>query len=428
MCTDITEPGLGNRSQQLLEKVIAHYLDSGDFNGLAVYQAEDVDIDAASGLVARGLVQVVSDEDFLNPHIRPWKSRRSIDDQIDSMQRLQVNGYMVCLYPTELAMEEYDFGDRYQDRPYHRRMAEGKGTLELAYFRYDVLESYRNDPRFEFRFSDYGVDIWLKDELYIDESEPAADKTSIGHVGFAYDMSNFAENDPDSEIKRLVCAFYTDLCDLNPAHQLRWSTYEVEASPDVAPHSIWWGAQMGRWPDGMGPFERFFFELDTLNKLFSSAHGAELFSRVNRVDGFGWILRPSQSEYDSFVHQLDKLLSENLRHRAFDELGVDRRNDSDELLGTLSRLDLTLTQFGLSEPTRTKLLEPWRRVRRLRQKPAHALTENVTSTTFVHHQASLLLDATNSLNLLRRIWQTHPANADWDEPDFATAGSKAYWL
>jgi hypothetical protein len=97
-------------------------------------------------------------------------------------------------------------------------------------------------------------------------------------------------------------------------------------------------------------------------------------------------------------------------------------------LGTLNRLDLALTRFGLPEPVRTELLQPWRRVRRLRQKPTHALTENVTSTTFVHHQASLLLAATNSLNLLRRFWQTHPANSDWDEPDFATAESKSYWL
>lgn len=419
---------LSARAQQLLDEVIEFYLDSGDFNGVAVYETDEINIDVASELVVKGLVQVVSDEDYLNPHIRPWKSKRSIDDQIDSLQRLQINEYMVCLYPTASSMEGHDFGDRYKDRPYHRRMAEGAGTLELAYFRYDVLESYRNDPRFEFRFNDYGVDIGLKDELYIDESEPATDKTSIGHVGFAYDMSKFDETDPDSEIKRLVCAFYTDLCDLNPAHQLRWSTYEVEVDSDIVPHPIWWGAQMGHWPDGIGPFERFFFELNALNTLFSNAHGAELFSTVNRVDGFGWILRPSQSEFDSFVHRLDKLMSENLRHKAFDHLGVDRRNDADELLGSLNRLDSTLELFGMPEPDRTELLEPWRRVRRLRQKPAHALTENVTSATFVHHQASLLRAAANSLSLLRRFWQTHPSNADWDEPDYAAAGSMSYWL
>ncbi|MDP7739478.1 hypothetical protein [Mycobacterium paragordonae] len=412
----------------LLENIISFYLDSRDFNGLPIYEPDKIDVDAASELVRQGLVQVVSDEDYMNPHIRPWPSGRSIEDQVDSLQRIKNNEYMVCLYPTAVAMKDYDFSDRYKDRPYHRRMAEGKGALELAFFRYDVLEPYRNDPRFVFRFNDYGVEIWLNDDLYIDESEPEADKTAIDHVGFAYDLSKFDKDDPDSEIRRLVCALYVDLCKLNSAHQLRWSTYEVEPGPDVAPHHIWWGSQMGHWPDGMGTFERFFFELKTLNKLFADAHRVDLVSTVDRPDGLGWILRPSQSEFDSFVHQLDKLLSDNLRHKAFDELGIARRNDADELIGSLNRLDLTLERFGVSESARSEVLEPLRNVRRLRQKPAHALRENVTNATFVHHQASLLRDVTTSVELLRRFWQTHPANAGWKEPEHATEDARSYWL
>lgn len=413
---------------ELLEEIITFYLDSRDFNGRAIYDPNEIDIDAAADLVQQGLVQVVDDEDYLNPHIRPWQSRRSVEDQIDSLRRIKEDEHMVCLYPTAAAMKNYDLGDRYKDRPYHRRMAEGKGTLELAYFRYDVLESYRNDPRFVFRFTDYGVDIWLNDELYMDESEPDADKTAIDHVGFAYDLSKFDKDDPDSEIRRLVCAFYVDLCKLNSAHQLRWSTYEVETRPDIRPHPIWWGAQMGHWPDGTGPFERFFYELETLNTLFKQAHGEDLFGSTGRPDGFGWILRPSQSEYDSFVHQLDKLVSDNLRHKAFDRIGVPRRNDNDELLGTLIRLDLTLEGYGVPQDTRAHVLRPFREVRRLRQKPAHTLTTNVTKHTFVHHQASLLQEVTNSLEQLRRFWQTHPANKSWQEPEFAAIDAKHYWL
>lgn len=412
----------------LLASVISFYLDSREFNGLPIYEPDEIDGNAAAELVRQGLVQVVSSEDYMNPHIRPWQSRRTLEEQIDSLPRAKKNEYAVCLYPTASALKDYDFGDRYKDRPYHRRMAEGKGTLELAFFRYDVLESYRNDPRFVFRFGDYGVDIWLNDDLYIDESEPEVDKTAIDHVGFAYDLSKFDKDDPNSEIRRLVCAFYVDLCKLNSAHQLRWSTYEVEPGPGVAPHHIWWGSQMGRWPDGMGPFERFFFELKTLNDLFANAHGVDLMSTVDRPDSVGWILRPSQSEFDSFVHQLDKLLSDNLRHKAFDELGIDRRNDADELIGTLNRLDLTLERFGVSEPARGAALEPLRNVRRLRQKPAHALRENVTNATFVHHQASVLRDVTRSVERLRRFWQTHPANRDWKEPDYATEDAVSYWL
>jgi hypothetical protein len=155
----------------------------------------------------------------------------------------------------------------------------------------------------------------------------------------------------------------------------------VEERPEIKPHAIWWGQQMGHWADGMGPFERFFFELDALNKLFKRAHDDDLFSTTNRPADFGWILRRSQREYDAFVHQLDKLLSDNLRHKALDKLGVPRRNDDDELIGSLNRLDMALEQFGVPEDIRSEVLKPLREVRRLRQKPAHAVTENVTNAT-----------------------------------------------
>ena len=184
-------------------------------------------------------------------------------------------------------------------------------------------------------------------------------RRSISHVGLAYDLSKFDESDPDFEIRRLVCAFYADLCDLAPSHQLRWSTAEIEEGPDVQPHYIWWREQMGNWPDGTGPYEQFTFELKTLDELFASAHGVKLLSTIDRPDGFGWILRPSQSEYDAFVHQLDKLLSDNLQHKAFDKIGIDRRDDADELIGTLRRLELALERFGVWRTLVLRYLNPY---------------------------------------------------------------------
>jgi len=325
-------------------------------------------------------------------------------------------------------MAGYDLGDRYKGLPYDGKMAEGHGTLELAFFKFEVLEPYRNDPRFVFRLGDYGVDIWLNDDLYMDESEPEMDKIAINHVGFAYDLSKFDKDNPDSEIKRLVCAFNVDLRKLNSVHQLRWSTYEIEKTPDISPHLIWWRQQMGHWPDGLGPFERFFYELETLNALFERAHGDVLLNAISRPNGFGWIVRPSRSEYDAFVHQLDKLLSENLRHKALDLLGVEKKNKNGEQLGTLNRLELALRRFGVDEAKAKAALRPLRDVRRLRQKPAHSLTSNVTNSSFIHHQASLLREVTESIESLRRFWQTNPSNADWDEPDYAAIESNRYWL
>lgn len=413
---------------RLIDRIVESYLDSRDFNGLPIHSPEEIDSTAAEELVRHGLVQVVDESDYLNPHIRPWQSKRSTDDQIASLRNLYIDEHFVCLYPTPTALKEYDLGDRFKGLPYDRQMAEGRGTLELAFFKYEVLEPYRNDPRFVFHFSDYGVDIWLNDDLYMDESEADVDKIAIDHVGFAYDLSKFDKNDSDSEISRLVCAFYVDLRKLNSVHQLRWSTYEVEQTPEIDPHPIWWRQQMGHWPDGLGPFDRFFYELETLNTLYERAHGKALLKTTSRPDGFGWIMRPSKSEYDTFVHQLDKLLSENLQHKALDLLGIEKKNEKGENLGTLNRLELALTKCGVNEAKAKAALQPLRDVRRLRQKPAHTLTTNVTSSTFIHHQASLLRDVTESIDIFRRFWQTHPSNADWDEPDYAARDGSSYWL
>jgi hypothetical protein len=32
------------------------------------------------------------------------------------------------------------------------------------------------------------------------------------------------------------------------------------------------------------------------------------------------------------------------------------------------------------------------------------------------------------MELLRRFWQTHPANADWEEPEYAAEDATRYWL
>ncbi len=412
----------------VLDRIIAFYLDSRDFNGLPICGPKEVDLPNTETLVRSGLVQVVDQKDYLNCHIRPWQSKRSIDDQIKSLRNIGIDKQFVCLYPTPAAMKDYNLEGRYEVLPYDRRMAEGCGTLEVAFFKYEVLEPYRNDPRFIFKSSDYGVDIWLNDDLFTDETEPDMDKIAIDHVGFAYDMSNFREDDANPEIRRLVCAFYADLRKLNSTHQLRWSTYEIIGKSEISPHPMWWSQQMGLWPDNLGPFDRFFYELKTLNTLFEQAHGDTLLKTTSRPDGFGWIMRPSQMEYDGFVHQLDKLLSENIKHRSLDLLGIEKKNDKGDQLGTLNRLELTLCRFGVTEANAKSELGPLRKVRKLRQKPAHTLTGNVTDSTFVHRQASLLQEVSESIESIRRFWQTHPSNTDWDEPDYASMEANRYWL
>jgi hypothetical protein len=305
-------------------------------------------------------------------------------------------------------------------------MAEGRGTLELGFFAFAVLEQYRNDPRFRFSFDGFGAYTVIGDEAYVDESEPAQDKIIMKHIGFAYDLSRFDSDDPDGPIVRRVCAFYGDLAKLSDRHQQRWRTYQIDDETPLAAHPVWMGQQMGHWADGIGPFDRLFAELECLNELFERAFGQPLLQTTSRPESFGWILRPTQDEWDRAVRELDKVLSENIQHKALTAAGIPRKNEQGESVGTIVRLEMLLITKQIDQTVVKRVLQPIRDVRAARQAPSHALRTNITDQTFVRRQVELL-DAVNfAVEHLRRIFQTHPANADWEEPEYLAREATFY--
>jgi hypothetical protein len=415
--------GPAHTKQALLERVIAQYLDSRDFNGLYLGSKDASWRRAAQGLIRAGDVEVIDESIFPNPHLRPWHSPRTVDDQIASLEAgLTGTTYGLCLYPMPQVLLGNAAIDSLNQEPYRQRMARGGTSLELAYFRFDVLEAYRNDPTFSFDFEDFGAHITVTDEVYVDEAAAADDKIML-RLGFSYEQPL----DLGGPIIRRACVFLGDLMKLTPVHQQRWQTYEV-ASDALKPHPVWWMMQMGEWPDGMGPFDGLIYELKTWDELHAQAfNGIRLLKTTERPREFGWIIRPSQQEYDEFIQLLDKLLSENLKHDAFDSAGVPRRDDQGSDLGTLTRLNLFLERAKVVEEHRKTVLRPLREVRSARQKPAHAIRTNLTDANFVRRQAELMQDVQASIRQLRWFWETHPLNKDWSEPDHMKNMTQ-YWL
>ena len=394
-------------------QIFQQYFRSPDFNGLPLVGETLDDVKTESKkLVHDGLVQVVGDEDYLNPHIRPWQSRRSLKSQMKSIDMLKPKKPSVVLYPTPKALKSYKGKKRYPGMPYRQEMARGKGTLELAYFRFDVLQQYRDDPRFDFHYGDFGASMGIGDEAYDDGSTPEGDKTHSLHMGFAYDTSNLDPENPDSPIVRLVASWYGDLADLSATHQQRWKTYEVSGE-NLQPHPAWFMGQMGQFPDALGPFEKMFYELDNINQLWANTFGLRLFKTAERPNDFGWILRASQHEWDTFVHESDKLLSDNIDHKALNAAKVPRKGDDGKEAGTLFRLEAFFKQTNMDEDKIKEIMKPLRDIRLARQKPAHELRKNLTDKTFVHKQIALIGEVNKSLHLIR-LWLTiHPVNKDW---------------
>jgi len=406
----------------LLKRVVSFYLDSGDFNGLPVSIAHgtNVDIRAAARLIRKGFVEVIGSHDYPNPHIRPWASRRSEADQIESLtEAIQPGAFAVCLYPTIKALTDLD-PSPLAGRPYELRRAHGAGALEPVFFRPDVIEPYREDPRFAFRLDDVGFQFSIRDEAYDDESEPDSEKVSLIHGGLAY---NFGSSDEDG-LKRAVAVWYTDLADLTPEMQRRWETYEIPDQEVFDPHPSWIQSQiMGEFPDGPGPFDRFFGEIETINSIYEMAMGEQLFRITDRPEEFGWLLRPSKREFNHFVLQLDKLLSDNLNHRALDLLGAPKQDDDGKALGSLNRLEKALQiRSSFSDEQIRDLMRPLRKVWKLRQVPAHATKPNEQDVSLIEEQIDLLNDVVGSLFILRRLLQTLSAASDFDPPSYLNEG------
>src|SRR5258708_9990186 len=367
-------------ADRVLHMVVGSYLGSADFHGMLVPWPDLTRADgrALERLIRNGDVEVIAEVDFPNPHIRPWSSRRRIESQVSSLRDAIAGKGPICLYPTRQALVPRLKEDAHRGAPYKRRMAEGAGALDVLYFTLDVLEPYRNDPRYHLFYWDFGLELSIGDEAFEDELEPEKDKVSM-KAGFAY----LFPNDKGGPIQRFACAFYTDLAGLSAEHQLRWSSYEV-LNPDshLHPHPQWWAAMMGRWPDGIGPFGKLRAEIDAVNHLFETAFGEQLFKSVNLPSGFHWVLRPSQAEWDTFVSTFDKVLSENIRHEAMDAMHAPRTGQDGKVLGTLARFEYGLSAAANVNPAAMrKVFPPLREIHPPRSQPPHHLTPNLTAPT-----------------------------------------------
>lgn len=172
---------LSASAREMLKKVKRRYMESRDFNGLHVSTTRNSrdEIEAAVELAKSGLIEVVGPSDYMNIHIRPWPSQRTVAEQIEELRELSDGVYGVCLYPKAKALKRMKLPQKFEDAPFARAMARGRSTLELAFFSSDVLESYRNDARYRFGMGDFGINFGLSDEAYDDKEQPKRTESGL---------------------------------------------------------------------------------------------------------------------------------------------------------------------------------------------------------------------------------------------------------
>ncbi|HXT17129.1 MAG TPA: hypothetical protein VN706_15915 [Gemmatimonadaceae bacterium] len=409
-------------SDELVDSTASYYLESGDFNGLPAYGVVGksvASLDELTGLlrplIERGVLSVNFGDTHVNPHIRALADS-PIERQLANLNAARTDQFVI--YPTATTLESTVDRNNYTGRPFSLRLALGAPQLEFASFDLAVIDYYRRDPRYRLWTNDVQATLSISDDAYLDPAFPEKHKVLIQNFGYSY----------ATDLRRAVAVFLTDLDHLTPEHQQLWATHEVEGDYKLHP-DFWRAAIMGDWELKASLRDAFLEELRTVNAMCEAIGWPRMFHDVPAEPPreLALLIRPTLAEFNEFVHILDKLISENI-DKAFFPVTIARedervRGDGKVIVtprGTLKMLDEWLRlKFRTPDPAPLDdMLSTFREIRRLRQKPAHAINPDAYDAAFFETQRKLFVRAYDAVRTLRLILQNHPlARAVADEMD-----------
>ena len=397
--------------KDLLATVINHYLNSGDFNGYRV--TPNIDAGVIATLISDGKLELHCVDRHPNPSIRAFPAEAT-NEQISKIHHLDG-----CLYPTPDLLRDHIPSDI--ESPFTTMLAQGAAQFEFRAFDLSVLEFYRNDPRYNYTTDDIHGAISVKQEP---SGLRASDEVFLQTFGYCY----------DDDTNRAVAVFLRYLHDLTPEHQRIWQAKLLDGKyylhPDYYRTSI-----LGEFPERLSIYDALLAEQQEINRMAQTSGKPPLFRRTYepnlRPKGFGILIRPTQQAYDSFVHTLDKLMSENLNRDFFDgDLDLSEtavKQSGEKITIQVPTVRLLEQRFeGATSPNKDRMLATFRRIRRLRQRPAHVLMDDdLFDQKFLKEQRALIQDAYNAVRTIRSLFETH-LSIQHEVPEWLTDGP--HWV
>jgi len=398
---------------EIVTAVVSAYFESRDFNGYSVFQlkadfglTDDQAKEFLRSLIDSGKVETVFGNVHPNPHVKAF-SGTSKEQQLEWLESLDFSSHF-CLYPTAATINGYKAMPDYSEEPYKNEIALGAGQLDFRVFDLAVLEYYRNDPRYYYQTDFINGQISTEDEHFESEEMPEHDQVLLQSFGFAY----------DDNLNRGVAVFLRYLSALSPEHQKIWKSKQLNGNYQLHPDYL--RNSMGHWGTRIPIFEAFLCELDIINEMAKLIGKPKLFRetyRNNTPRNFGFLLRPTMAEFNNFVLLLDQMMSENLNKKFFEvdiSLTEDIQRDDGKVevrrKGTISLLEEWIKgnfRTADKEPL-DEMFATFRKVRRLRQKPAHSPQGNEFDQQYFHEQRQLVIDAYNAVRIIRLILTNHP--------------------
>jgi hypothetical protein len=397
--------------EEILHKITEFFLDSRDFNGIPIWTlSADMGSDwkdireELRPLVEKDMIGLIDEETDVNPHI----IRRGFEPIEVQLRKLDKEEHThMCAYPRTSVLREVVDRPKFDGIPYGLELALGEPQLSYKSFNLSVLEFYRNDPRYRYETDD------INGRIYYDSDDlEVKDKAFLETFGFSYDTS----------FNRAVAVFIRYLYNLTPEHQQIWKNKEITGDfklhPDYYRNTI-----IGDWGERVPICSAFLKELYIINRMVEAIGRPPLFRDDfgeygdRRPKRFGFLIRPTLEEFNSFVLLFDKMVSDNINKDFFMnevpyEAELERKDGKIQVVqkGTLQILD-----DWMRKKWETTDWAPWvgsmsafKRLRKLRQKPAHSVKEDVFDQEYFKRQRQLIIDVYTGVRNIRLMLTNHP--------------------
>lgn len=381
----------------IVRKVFDYYRESVDCNGLDSHNlnlscSEEESVRIICNLIDEDKLEIIAFEHDENPHINRFGFPPR-EMQIGYLQKNGMDGRF-CIYPSNTYLQhnmETDFIPKY---PFQYMIQLGNPQLKECYFEWGVLYKYFSDPRYRFDFSDYIGQIGSTDSI---------DDNSF------IDLKTFGVG-KDANGNRVVVSYPRYLRRMSSACQIEWYSKMV---PDQEGCKVLRSYAdnlfNGSWSFPQTVYKSIIQEISNINQLTSKIWNYNFFRTEFDKDkpvGFDMIYIPTYKVYMDYVLLLEKMVVSNIDDKFFDVIKWPRCDDKGRGKGTLLCLKELLQKVNPS--VENDVTSPLRAVRKYRQAPAHKIEENSYDIKYLDKQHDITEQVFNSLNLLRKLMQTHP--------------------
>lgn len=361
-----------------------------------------------NSLIDQGEITVVHD---MNPHIKRYPDVPKEQQH----KYLKEHFDQVGLYPTRKTIESNTSDSQFQDLPFKRRLLLGEPQIYPLYFELQILEHYANDPRFDFRFSDYTGHISITNEHYEAEATLNRDKVFIEHFGIGYQKL---------DKKRVAVAWLCDLANLSSEHQHRWESFIIH-DPCIMDPDFYENQVKGNWTEKVSIYSAILTEIEMINKFCDEIGWPQLFKNnfKERPKNFRMPFLSTSEQYYKFVGVIDKIFSENINKDFFNhflspEEQVDITTHGKTGLetvrdyGTIKLLEVWLKKsIKLPEEEQEdflKIFKVLKKIRDHRSKDAHRIQDNLHSIEYDKMHDQIVNDSYSAIQGIRLLLTNHP--------------------